>query len=75
MRCKTCGESSWPNKWVCPICLKEWTSMRSIAFKFLQDKYGKLCPDNLSIIQKEIKKLERIWRKDPDEFNRLVNII
>jgi len=46
--------------------------MRKTALVYLESKYGKLCADNLKIIQIEMKKLDSIWRKNPEKFNEII---
>ena len=67
MRCK-CGRDAWPNQQVCPECLKNWTEMRKKAFEFIEQKHGKMTAVNHPIFKKEIKRLEKLWRKDPGKF-------
>ena len=66
-RCK-CGRDAWPNRKVCPTCLKSWSDMRIAAFNFLEAKYGKMNAKNHPVFKKEIRRLEKTWRKDPSKF-------
>jgi hypothetical protein len=42
--------------------------MRSLAFDHLQKVYGKMSPENLPILQKHMKRLTNLWKKDPSRF-------
>ena len=66
--CKTCWKEIYPGERICHSCLKEWTDMRTIAHKAAQKKYGKMNGENLKDIQKEMRRLEKLWRKDKQKF-------
>jgi hypothetical protein len=42
--------------------------MRLEAFKAIEAKHGEISQANLGFCQKEIRRLEKIWRKDKDQF-------
>lgn len=67
MKCK-CGKDAWPNRRVCPTCLSLWSEMRKQLFDFLENKHGKMCQLNHPLFIEETKRLERVWRKDPNKF-------
>jgi hypothetical protein len=46
--------------------------MRKQALAYFQTRHGKLCPENLKTIQAGIVKLEKIWKKSPEEFQKIV---
>jgi hypothetical protein len=72
-KCIRCGGET--HQRICPFCLSNWCDMRSAIFNKLQEKYGKLNPDNHQFFIKQTKKLESIWRKDKEKFlNELDNI-
>jgi hypothetical protein len=48
--------------------MKEWTTMRGDAYGALESRHGKMNPDNHAIFIKEMKRLEKIWKKDKDLF-------
>jgi hypothetical protein len=48
--------------------MKEWTTMRTTAFDILESKYGKMNPENHPTFIKEMKRLEKIWKRDKDLF-------
>lgn len=67
--CIRCHEKNiFDNRRICSGCMKEWTTMRGDAFDALETKYGKMSPDNHSTFIKEMKRLERIWKKDKEQF-------
>lgn len=66
-RCRKCGGEVCGRS-ICRGCLRKWTDMRAIAFGYVQNKHGKMCADNLKVIQKEMKGLDRLWKRDPDKF-------
>lgn len=67
-KCIRCGDETSKGTKVCPTCLRSWGNMRTIIFDMLEEKYGKLCPQNHDIFIKETKRLEKIWRKDKEKF-------
>lgn len=73
MKCKRCHGDAWPNKSICPKCLSAWSNMRTIVWDYLQNKYGKLSPETLPILQKETRRLDKLWRKDKALFEKEIN--
>ncbi|MDR1348284.1 MAG: hypothetical protein LBJ63_07685 [Prevotellaceae bacterium] len=57
-KCRKCGDYV-SYRGICPACLKKFTDTREENFNKLQEKYGKLSPENIEIIRKEMRKLER----------------
>ncbi|MEX0595050.1 MAG: hypothetical protein WD512_01015 [Candidatus Paceibacterota bacterium] len=47
--------------------------MRKLIWDYHEKIYGKLSYENLKIRQEETKKLEKIWRKDKDKFQEIMN--
>lgn len=67
--CIKCKEKNiFDNRRICLGCMKEWTTMRTTAFDTLESKYGKMNPENHSTFIKEMKRLEKIWKRDKDLF-------
>ena len=66
MKCIRCGSDQ--HKKICDTCLSKWSDMRSTIFNSLQKVHGKLSKDNHPIFIKETKRLEKIWKKDKDQF-------
>ena len=66
-RCIRCGGDASFRK-ICSNCLSKWSDMRALAFDHLQKLYGKMSPDNLPILQKHMKRLTNLWKKDPSRF-------
>jgi len=67
--CIRCKEKNiFDNRRICSGCMKEWTMMRTIAFDILESKYGKMNPENHPTFIKEMKRLEKIWKRDKDLF-------
>jgi hypothetical protein len=56
-----------------PYYLHQWSEMRKKAFTFLQDKIGKMTPETLPILQKEMKRLTALWKKDHYAFNKEID--
>ena len=65
--CRKCGGESFGRR-ICTSCLRDWSTMRGDIFSYLQGKYGKMNRDNHPTFIKETKRLERIWRKDPEKL-------
>lgn len=74
MKCIRCGDETM-NRKICYRCMNDWTTMRTQVFDILQNKYGKLTQENHPLFIKEMKRLERIWRKDRNEFLKELNKI
>ena len=72
MSCKRCGGDTYGSQNVCSRCLSDWSAMRKQAWDFIGGKLGKLSSENLKSYQKEMKKLEAIWRKDKDKFQEII---
>jgi hypothetical protein len=72
-KCRTCENETGLGKRICYKCLSKWSDMRADAFEFLQSKYGKMSPENHPIITKEMKRLDRLWRKDIDKFYKEIH--
>lgn len=68
MKCKRCGVDQYDK--VCSSCMKKWTDMRGKAWKYLESRYGKMNGNTLPVYQKEMKRLEKIWRKNPEQFQK-----
>ena len=67
--CIRCKEKNiFDNRRICSGCMKEWTTMRTTAFDVLESKYGKMNPENHPTFIKEMKRLEKIWKRDKDLF-------
>ncbi len=67
--CIRCKEKNiFDNGRICSGCMKEWTTMRTTAFDVLESKYGKMNPENHPTFIKEMKRLEKIWKRDKDLF-------
>lgn len=69
--CIRCHQSNiFDNRRVCTSCLTDWSNMRITAANQLEKKFGKLTPDNHEDFKKEMRRLEKIWRKAPDQFEQ-----
>jgi len=66
-QCIRCHNDAANGKF-CQSCLDNWAEMRTQVFDILQKKYGKMSPENHAIFIKETKRLEKIWRKDKEQF-------
>lgn len=67
--CIKCKEKNiFDNRRICLGCMKEWTTMRTTVFDTLESKYGKMNPENHPTFIKEMKRLEKIWKRDKDLF-------
>lgn len=68
-RCKRCGHDSLIiNKRICNSCLSEWSDMRTSAYNKLTEVYGPMTYLNHEAFKQQMKRLERIWHKDRDQF-------
>ena len=63
-RCKHCGGDAWPNRWVCPPCLKKWTGRRKVTFAQAIEEIDPLTGETLKAIQKRVKELEVVNEED-----------
>jgi hypothetical protein len=45
-------------------CLSDYSSMKIAIVTHLEGIHGKMNPGNLKTIQKETKRLVKLWRKD-----------
>lgn len=67
--CRRCGGSN-TGKGICGKCLSKWTDMRKEAWQHCEVLYGKLTPETHPLYIKEMKRLERIWKKDSSKFEQ-----
>ncbi len=67
MKCIRCGDNQ--SRKICYACLDKWTDMRTTIFETLVKLHGQLSKENHPIFIKETKRLEKIWRKDKDQFS------
>ena len=72
MSCRRCGGDTYGSQSFCSKCLSDWSAMRKQAWDFIEKKLGNLSSENLKSYQKEMKKLEAVWRKDKDKFQELL---
>ena len=68
MKCRTCGNDTAGSMRFCQNCLYNWSKMRKVIWDYHEKKYGKLTGDNLLFRQKDTKRLEKIWRKNTNDF-------
>lgn len=75
-RCSRCHEPNiFDNRRICTGCMKLWSDMRARAWASLEPKLGKLTPETHPSWIKEMKRLEKIWRKSPVDFeNELLKL-
>jgi hypothetical protein len=66
--CRKCGVEIYPNERICRKCLSDWFNIRREAFAYVQHIHGKMCGENLPVLQKEMKRLDRLWKRDPTKF-------
>lgn len=53
---------------ICPTCVDKWSLMREYVFDHCTRLYGTLGPNNHKQFIKMTKKLEKMWRKNPDDL-------
>lgn len=69
--CIRCHEKNiYDNSRVCSQCMTEWSSMRTRAWASLEPRLGKLTPETHPAWIKEMKRLEKIWKKSPVDFEK-----
>lgn len=66
-KCIRCGCETYRER-ICRSCMNEWTEMRAKTYNTISKKYGMFSPENQVIFKKEMKRLEKIWRKNKDEW-------
>lgn len=73
MGCRRCGGELYGNKSVCPKCMDDWQAMRKMIWDYCVKKFGGVTRETLADCQKESRRLSRIWRKDKDKFQEIIN--
>lgn len=53
---------------ICSSCMGKWTNMRSSVFDALTKKHGEMSATNHPLFRSEMKRLEKVWRKDKEKF-------
>ena len=74
-KCVRCHDENDRTGRICSSCLTSWLDMRIMVFEALNEKLGKLTPDTHQQFIKEMKRMERTWRKDRDKFEIELNKI
>lgn len=72
--CKYCGYSTVGRSRVCNACLNEWSDMRRSIWNFCIKKYGNLNQETHNSFKKEMKRFEKVWKKNRSEFQNLLSI-
>ncbi|MDR2084359.1 MAG: hypothetical protein LBP67_05130 [Bacteroidales bacterium] len=72
-KCVRCGDETPFSSAICDYCLDKWIEMRGYVFDALQDKYGMLSHENYQTFNKEMKRLDKIWKKDKAKFEEELN--
>jgi hypothetical protein len=70
-RCRKCCREAFNSRF-CTQCLSAWSQMRLKAFEHCSFLYGKLSPENHEQFKKKMKKLEKLWRKSPEDFEKYI---
>ena len=73
-KCIRCG-SYHDNKKICNSCLIIWTSMRGVIWETMTIIHGSFSPETQKEWVNQTKKLEKTWRKDPEEFKKQIKIL
>ena len=73
MACIRCGGDTFGNQKICSKCLMDWSAMRKVIWDYHSKKHGKISKENLAFRQKDTKRLEKIWRKDKNKFQEIIN--
>ncbi len=68
-KCRTCGREAYYRR-ICSDCLREWSAMRTRAFAYAQDIHGPLTQTNHPQIAKTMRRLDKMWKKNRDKFNK-----
>lgn len=73
-KCIRCSiNETLSNSKICPTCLDKWSNMREKVFDHCIEQYGTLSPTNHKDFIKLTKKLEKLWKKNPEEFSNYFN--
>lgn len=70
-KCIRCWEEAYSKK-ICSACLSSWSDMRIEVYGELEKALGHFSFQNQIVFKKEMKRLEKIWRKDKDKFQQEV---
>jgi hypothetical protein len=71
--CKKCNREAPITQALCNDCLNNWLIMRQIIQKRLTDQYGEATRETGPIMQREINRLDALWRRDRDQFKKEAN--
>lgn len=68
--CNNCQQETAIPHVYCLKCLNNWLIMREIVNKKLLTKYGEVTRQNFPIYNQEIRRLNNLWKRNRDEFER-----
>lgn len=71
--CKKCNRETAPNQPICDLCIGNWLVMREVIQNRLKVKYGEPTHETGPAIQREVNRLDALWKRDRDRFKNEVN--
>lgn len=75
--CKRCGTDLPANEQrrICIECMGNWRTMKSISYQHCEQTIGEMKGENFNPFQQEMKRLERIWKKDKVKWETIVGAL
>ncbi len=71
--CKNCQRVTEPGKALCERCINNWLVMRGIIQNRLTSQHGEATRENTPIMQREMNRLDALWKRDRVKFSQEVN--
>lgn len=67
MECKYCGIEFYKAN-ICGYCMANFATMKKSSFDYLKNKFGPLSFDNQDKFRLEMKRLERLYKRNEMKF-------
>ncbi len=67
-RCRKCGIEIFPGERICLECKKKYMEMCKIVWAYSERRHGKMSRENLELFKQDRRRLERLWKRDPEKF-------
>jgi len=73
-KCIRCGGEILrnDNRKICRECMGNWRKMRETNYAYCEKTIGKMAGEQFAPFQKEMKRLENIWRRNKEKWAQIV---
>lgn len=73
-KCIRCNEDipSYEDRKICRSCMNDWKQMRATNYSYCEKTIGKMEGEQFAPFQKEMKRLENIWKRNKEKWMQIV---